>query len=117
MIIRNLDENHDWTFGKGRNNYASGNKCVGLNIQTRILSWLNDCFFAQSEGVDWVNRLGMKGQTDMLEQDIRTIIVQTPDVVQLVDFQFQVVGRVFTAQYTVNTRFSRQVSGVVEREF
>lgn len=117
MIFRNLDANHDWTFGKGRNNYVTGNACVSLNIKTRILSWLNDCFFAQAEGVDWVNRLGKLGQADMLEQDIRTIIVQTPDVVQLVDFQFQVVGRRFSAQYTVNTRFSRQVSGVVEREF
>lgn len=47
MSIRNLDENHDWTFGAGRSNYLNYNAEIGLNIKTRLLSFLGDCFLIQ----------------------------------------------------------------------
>jgi len=62
MIFRNIDENGDWDFGKGIQDFTSGNKAIGLNIKTRIQSWVGDCFFDMNAGIDWLNRLGSKNQ-------------------------------------------------------
>jgi hypothetical protein len=103
MRFRNLDSNGDWTFGKGNQNYAINKDAVKLNVKTRLQEWLNDCFFAQDKGIDYLNRLGDKGQEDLLEQDIRTIIVQTDGVSRLEAFSFEVSGRDFSAQYKIIT--------------
>jgi hypothetical protein len=107
MIIRNLDANGDWTFGSGISNYLTNNAAIGLNIRTRLLSWLNDCFFDMEAGIDWLNRLGSKNQRQLLEADLSRIIVQSYGVTGLVSFDTVLVGRVFTANYSVNTIFSQ----------
>jgi len=116
MIFRNLDVNHDWTFGKGLSNYARLNQSIGLNIRTRVLSWLGDCFFAQQEGIDWVNRLGSKNQKKLLEDDLRRIILQTPNVTGIVSFDitFQSGNRAFRADYSVNTIYSKEYIDSIE---
>jgi hypothetical protein len=116
MIFRNLDINHDWTFGKGINNYTRLNQAIGLNIKTRILSWLGDCFFAQQEGIDWVNRLGSKNQRGLLEADLRRIILQTQDVtgINSFDIVYNQTGRGFSASYSVNTIYSQEYIDSVE---
>lgn len=106
MIFRNLDENHDWTFGKGKNNYKKENEAIALNIKTRILSWLNDCFFAQDKGIDWVNRLGSKNQKTLLELDLKKAILNSVDVIGLTNISISLENRSFSAEYTVNTKFS-----------
>lgn len=106
MIFRNLDENHDWTFGKGKNNYKKENEAIALNIKTRILSWLNDCFFAQDKGIDWVNRLGSKNQKTLLELDLKKAILNSVDVIGLTKISISLEDRNFSAEYTVNTKFS-----------
>ena len=45
MIFRSLDELGDWNFGKGVQDFVSGNDAIALNIKTRIQSWVGDCFF------------------------------------------------------------------------
>ncbi len=109
MIFRNLDANHDWQFGKGVNDYATGNNAIALNIQTRILSWVGDCFFALTEGVDWLNRLGSKNQRALLEADLRRIILQSEGVTGINSFAivFNSDGRTFTATYSINTIYSQ----------
>ena len=79
MTIRNLDTNHDWTFGNGQSNYLQGDAETLLNIQTRLLSFLNNCFWALGEGIDWWTRLE-RGQEDYLENDCQNVILQTPNV-------------------------------------
>lgn len=107
MIFRNLDENHDWTFGAGKNNFTAQNKAIGLNIKTRILSWVGDCFFDQGAGIDWVNRLGSKNQRLLLELDLRRIILQSEGVTGLVNFDTILNGRQFTGFYEVNTLYTQ----------
>lgn len=108
MIIRNLDENHDWVFGSGKSNYLSGNDAIALNIQTRLLSWLNDCFFDMGAGIDWLNLLGSLGQKNMLDVNIRRVIQQSYGVTGLVTFNSTLSAqRVFNANYTINTIFSQ----------
>lgn len=80
MSFRNLDPSTgDWTFGAGRNNYVTENQEIALNIKTRVLSFLRDCFFATDEGIDWFNLLDYRYQ-DRLENSVQETIVQTPGV-------------------------------------
>lgn len=106
MIFRNLDRNGDWTFGKGKNNYVKLNEAIGLNIKTRLQSWLNDCFFALNEGVDWRNRLGSTNQRLLLEQDLKRIVLQSEGVTGLLDFQSAVNNRNISVYFSIETIYS-----------
>lgn len=107
MIFRNLTVDGDWTFGAGRANYAYGQQAIMLNIGTRIKSWVGDCFFDQKAGIDWKNRLGSKNQRALLELDLRRIILQSFGVTGILSFSTSLRGREFSANYTVNTIFTK----------
>lgn len=108
MIFRNQDSSGDWVFGKGGADYLTLNAAIGLNIKTRLLSWLGDCFFAQTEGVDWRNRLGSKNQLTLLSLDLRRIISQSSGVTGIVSFNVDLTPeRVVNASYTVDTIYSK----------
>lgn len=108
MIIRGLDSDGDWTFGSGLSNYLTGNSAIAENIATRLYSWLNDCFFDTQAGVDWLNRLGAKGQESLLLADLRRIILQSYGVTAITGLSASLSpARIFTAQYQINTIFSQ----------
>lgn len=107
MIFRNLTASHDWSFGKGVQDFTQQNKAIGLNIKTRLLSWVGDCFFDTLAGIDWVNRLGSKGQRALLEQDLRRVILQSEDVTGILSFDTVLNGRNFSARYSVQTIYSQ----------
>lgn len=114
MKFRNLDNNGDWTFGKGLNNYVERNSAIGLNIKTRILSWLGDCFFDVDAGIDWINRLGSKNQRALLELDLRNQILQAEGVTGILEFSTNLNGRNFTADYSVQTVYSKSYTDSIE---
>lgn len=107
MIIRKIDGENDWTFGKGLSNYAFNEEAIDENIKTRILSWVGDCFFAINEGVDWKSRLDI-GQQVPLEQELRAIILQSYGVegINAVQVDFSGRTRLFTVNYDIITFFS-----------
>ena len=106
MIFRSLDELGDWNFGKGIQDFSSQNTAIGLNIKTRIQSWVGDCFFDMNAGIDWLNRLGSKDQRVLLELDLKRIIMQSEGVVKLLTFDTVLNGRSFSANYSVQTIYS-----------
>lgn len=116
MIFRNLDANGDWTFGQGKQNYVVGNTAIGLNIRTRILSWVGDCFFALTAGIDWTNRLGRTNQKRLLEADLKRIILTSFGVTGLVSFDTSLINRAFNANYTIDTIFSKSYIDSVKKE-
>lgn len=108
MIIRKIDGENDWTFGKGLSNYATDELAVEENIKTRILSWVGDCFFALNEGIDWKSRLDV-GQKVALEQEIRAMILNSYGTIGInsVDVNFSGTTRLFTVTYDIITFFSQ----------
>jgi hypothetical protein len=84
MSVRAIDENRDWQFGQGKQSYKNRIEEIGQMIQTRVLSFLGDCFFAVEEGIDWVNLLA-KGSSkeEELKRSISLTILETPGVVAL----------------------------------
>ncbi len=116
MKISGLNSSHDFKFGSGLGNYLTADAAIGENIQTRILSWVGDCFFDLSAGIDWANRLGSKNQRTLLELDLRRIILQSYGVTGIVNFDTNLIGRAFTANYTINTIFSQGYQNTITQE-
>jgi hypothetical protein len=107
MIFRNLDSNHDWQFGQGLSNFVGDEAAIDLNIETRILSWLNDCFFDLGAGIDWVNILGSKNMLQILSLNMQRLIMQSYGVVKLLNFNITLTAaRQFKATYNIQTIFS-----------
>ncbi len=79
MAFRNLDANHDWVYGTSRNAYVTENQEIALNIETRILSFLGNCFFDTDAGIDWWNLLDYN-KREKLENAVQDTIIQTPGV-------------------------------------
>ena len=106
MIVRALSPDHDWTFGKGRNDYLRGQRAVAQCIDTRVLSFLSDCFFDVNAGIDWFNLLGQKDQL-ALRLALSTVILNTPDVNGIVEVS-ALLGqdRDMLIEYRVTTVYS-----------
>lgn len=110
MIVRELDSNHDWLFGKGKNNYLSKTAAIVQNINTRLNSFLGDCFFDAGAGIDWFNLLGAKDKT-ALSLAIGAVILNTQNVTGLVQLSLSVdAQRKVTIRYQVQTSYSTATS-------
>lgn len=103
MIVRALDINGDWTFGRSKADYLSEKKAVAQMIRTRLKSFLGDCFFDLEAGIDWFNLLGSKLEIE-LRLGISSTIMNTPDVKSLKELTVsRGTNRVLLVQYSVET--------------
>lgn len=84
MIVRGVDSNNDWLYGKGKSDYRYNRDALIQNIKTGLQSFLGDCFFAQSEGIDWWNLLGSKRLLD-LRLAISTVILNVTGVTGMIE--------------------------------
>lgn len=95
MRTRRLDATGDWTFGRGRESYATRSECVRQKVLTRLRSFKNDWFMNTDDGIDWLGNMARRGTRTKLESEIRSCILQTGGVKQLT---------VFTTQYEPKNR-------------
>lgn len=102
MRVRGLDTNHDWIFGQGRSAYKVGLDAVSQDINTRLNSFLGDCFFARQDGIDWFNLIGSKNLLT-LQIAITTQILNTQGVLGIINISFDLNHRTrnFTAIYKI----------------
>lgn len=106
MIIRAIDANLDWTFGKGLSSYKKDLAGLEQNIKTRLLEWKGDCFFDNSAGVDWNTRLGKRSQLRPLIEEVRTVILKTDGVLQVINLDANLdSNRKLTISYSIKTVF------------
>lgn len=106
MRVRAIDQNHDWMFGKGQNDYLQANAAIAQNINTRLKSFLGNCFFDLGAGIDWFNLLGEKDQT-ALSLSISSVILNTAEVTGILQISTGLnSNRQFTVQYKVQTVYS-----------
>lgn len=114
MIFRQIDSNGDWLFGKGVNDYARNEDAIELNIRTRLLSWVGDCFFALADGIDWRNRLDV-GQQAALTEEIKSNLLQAFGTMEINDVQASFNGntRRLDLLYDIKTIFSPSFRGVI----
>jgi hypothetical protein len=110
MIVRALDSNRDWTFGKGKNNYVKDNSAVALLIDMNLNSYYGDCFFDSEFGIDWFNLIGSKN-VPQAQIAINAAILNTPYVQSTVQLNVSLnQNRTMTATYQVVTLYSTNKS-------
>ena len=114
MIIRALDTNHDFTFGIGKNNYLHGQAAIAENIDTRLLSFVNDCFFDINAGVDWFRLLGTHSTEQEIILSCRRVILQAYGVVRVNRFSVSYTGRTLRLEYNIDTIFTSQFTQALE---
>lgn len=109
MRFRTLDENHDWQIGRGKNDYASDSLAVSYDLKTKILSWLNDCFFSMDSGLNWQKFLGGKVQKSEIDSAIKNQIVFTKEIAELVYFDSSVMNRKYTCTARCKTIYGNTI--------
>ena len=60
----------EWCFGAGLSTYKTEEKAIEQDIESSLLEWKNNCFFALNHGIDWRTRLGSKNQKELLNADV-----------------------------------------------
>lgn len=105
MIIRALLAG-DATFGQGRENFLSGQKAVEENIQTRLQSFLRDCFFDLQAGIDWLRFMSVPTQPQEIQLSVRAIVLQSFGVVKINALEVLVINRRIAISMNINTIFT-----------
>lgn len=114
MIIRALDTSGDWTFGKGKSNYKKDLPALKQNIKTRLFEWKGDCFFDSDSGVDWNSRLGKRSQINPLIEEVRTVILKTDGVTQVINIDYDLNSeRNLTLNYSIKTVFGETEDTII----
>lgn len=116
MSVRAIDSNRDWQFGQSKQSYKNGVEEIGQMIQTRVLSFLGDCFFATDEGIDWLNLLGAgAGKDEAIKRSVSLTILGTSGVTAInsVDLVLNRQTRQLIISYNVATIYSSSYTGEV----
>jgi len=82
-MFRGLDASGDWQFGQGTESYVQGEQAIGLNIKTRLLSFLGNCFFDMLAGINWFVYFGTPGQQQQILLSVRAVILQSYGVTKV----------------------------------
>lgn len=113
MRFRNLNSNGDWVFGKGRNSYVVDNQALMLNIKTRLMEFLGDCFWDTEKGIDWWNLLGEKDLKTILA-DVQRTILRSYQVKKIDDISYQLTNRCLFITLTVTFLDGETLTDTVE---
>jgi len=69
----------------GKQAYLSNIDALNQSITTRLKQWKGNCFFSTDAGVDWNNLLDI-GTQELLNIDIKRVILQTGGVLRISDY-------------------------------
>ena len=114
MIIRNLDRDGDILFGQGKQNYLVNNEAIALNIKTRLLSFLNNCVWDMTSGIDWFTFLRKPGNQTQITLAVRATILKSFGVVKINNLSVNFNGRKLSLSYNIDTIFTSNFSAQLQ---
>lgn len=110
MIVRSIRKNdngqEEFCFGHGFTDYKKELAYICQDIETALYEFKNDCFFNLEAGIDWKTRLGYYGQKEYLDEEIQQIISNRIGVINLVNFDSNIIDRVYICTIEVLTVYS-----------
>lgn len=111
MLVRAISNNQDsssrnWVFGRGYSSYKSGQTAIAQDVKSALLEFENDCYWALQNGIDWLTRLGFHNQKEALDNDVITTIQNRDGVINIENFESQVIDRAYLAQSQIYTIYS-----------
>ncbi|MBD1228397.1 hypothetical protein [Xenorhabdus griffiniae] len=90
MRVRRLDDNHDWIFGNGRNDYATKSEAIAQSVKTRLLSLHNDWFLDPDHGVRWFDYLRKNPNLMAMESELKITVLNTEGVAEITYFDIKI---------------------------
>jgi len=108
MKIDGLAGDEDFTF----EDIKIDTDAVRLHIITRLREWKGDCFFDKDAGIDYLNRLNDIGNLKNLEGEIRSVIVKTKGVQELVNLEVNFFDRIITVLFEVKDVYDSYINDV-----
>ena len=112
MIVRaveKIDGHRSFVFGHGYSDYKTKNYEVAQDIESALLEFQNDCFFALNHGINWFERLGYKNQKEALDNDIYNIVSNRYGVLNIQSFESDVRDREYNCNIGLYTIFSDDI--------
>lgn len=109
MRVRELDKNHDWTFGRSKSNYLNGSDAIAQSVKTKLLSLKNDWFLNRKDGTAWFDYLDKNPNTQALEMDCKRKILGIKGVEEITFFDIQLNSetRELLIQVEYNDKFNQ----------
>lgn len=98
-----MDAAGDYIFGKSNSFLVDSPACVAQAILTRLRLATGEWFLDDREGTDYEGKILGTGTQDTRDVEIRTRILQTPGVQQILTYASSAVGRRFSVSATVQT--------------
>ncbi len=109
MRYRILDQNGDYSFGRGQQNLTYGTYAVSQAIKTRLALLKNEWWENLEEGLPlYQDILGKSGSIDRLtivELLIKKTIGETPDVIGIKSFDSTYKDKVYTFNCVAETKY------------
>ncbi|MNG52493.1 hypothetical protein D3C72_1720290 [compost metagenome] len=106
MRYRKLDEDNDYSFGVGVNNFhINSPEAVAQAILTRLQLWMGEWFADTSDGTGWNQSILGKQSNNLYELTLRQRVLETPGVQSIEEFQSSLNSetRKLSVSMTVNT--------------
>ncbi|MEB3790441.1 hypothetical protein [Acinetobacter sp. IK40] len=106
MRYRKLSSDGDYVFGSGKNDFLVNTPgTVAQAILSRLKLWLGEWFADTADGTGWNQSIVGKHSKNLYELTLRQRVLETPGVVNIMDFQSSLDPdtRRLTVTMTVNT--------------
>ena len=113
MIFRSSTETGDWVFGRGLQSYLTTDRAIMRNVETKLRTFLTECFFDSTVGIPWFQILGVKDSAVTL-LTIKSAILDCYGVVRINDVQFSLDDtRALNITYNADTIYTAGIVGSV----
>lgn len=113
MIFRGASGDGDWTFGRGKQSYLTGNDAIMRNIETKLKMFYSECFYDTAAGVPWFNLLEQRDLTPLYIA-LRAQILSCYGVTAIREVQAVLsTDRALNLTYWIDTIYTTNVSGGV----
>lgn len=110
MRYRKQDEQGDYSFGSGLNNFhIDSAAAVAQAIETRLKLWIGEWFADTSDGTGWSQAILGKQSKNLYELTLRQRVLETFGVTSIESFQSSLDSdtRRLTVSMTVNTIYGQ----------
>lgn len=70
MKVRACNNNWEWIFGRGKQDYANYSTGLAFDIKMQLQCWKRDCFFSLDDYLDWEYFLSTKDKKDLVKNSV-----------------------------------------------
>lgn len=116
MKVAGINSSGDWLFGHGRNSYKTKSNAIAQNVVTRLRLFTDDWYLDVDSGIEWVELLGTRGNTDRIRRAIEKSVLQTDGVksISRIEIEQNAKDRSISVILEYNDVFDVEVSEVVD---